>query len=201
MGTMTSLFTGLISLIFSFVVFGHADAGPFDSPGATKALVCSACHGFGGNSPGDTVPILAGMEPAYFKKAIKDYAEGRRPSPEMEPFAKMVLQSGLDEIASYFAEQKRRSTRIKLDPAAVSRGKTLSLICAVCHGPQGKGDPEKLIPNLRGQPPGYLVNQMFLFKQDKRNPADQTLIALKGLMKLIPEKTFADLAAYYSSLK
>ncbi len=200
MRNMIHLFTGCASL-FLIIAWGSANAGPLDSPGATKALVCSGCHGFGGNSRGDMMPILAGMSPGYFKKAIQEYAEGKRPSPEMEPYAKMTLQLGLDDIAQYFAGQKRQATPIKADPNTVSRGKIASLICAVCHGPEGKGDPEKLIPNLRGQPPGYLVNQMFLFKQDKRNPADQTLIALKGLMKLIPEKTFADLAAYYSSLK
>ena len=45
-------------------------AGPLDGPGAQKALVCSACHGFGGNSRGDTVPILAGADAAYLKKAL-----------------------------------------------------------------------------------------------------------------------------------
>jgi len=88
-----SLSVFLAALGLMLLAFG-ADAGPLDSPGASKALVCSACHGFGGNSPGNTVPILAGMSPAYFKKAIRDYAEGKRPSPEMEPYSKYVLQSG-----------------------------------------------------------------------------------------------------------
>lgn len=66
-----------LALVFSL----SAGAGPLDSPGAQKSLVCSACHGFGGNSPGNHVPILAAMNTDYFKKAIKDYAEGKRPSP------------------------------------------------------------------------------------------------------------------------
>src|SRR6266581_9384810 len=78
-------------------------AGPLDAPGATNALACSACHGFGGQSPSNTMPILAGIAPWYFKKAIQDYAAGKRPSPEMEPYAKMVVQFGVDEIAAYFA--------------------------------------------------------------------------------------------------
>ena len=84
-----------------------ASAGPLDSPGAQKSLVCSACHGFAGNTPGQYMPVLAGMNANYFKKAIKDYAEGKRPSPEMEPYAKYILQFGLDEIADYFASQKK----------------------------------------------------------------------------------------------
>ena len=71
----------------------------------------------------------------------------------------------------------------------------------LCHGQDGKGDRAKLIPSLTGQPPGYLRTQMLLFKQDRRNPGDPTLAALKALMKGIPDPTLDDLAAYYSSAR
>lgn len=178
-----------------------AEAGPFDGPGASKALVCSACHGFAGASPSDTMPILAGIDVAYFKKAIGDYATGRRPSPEMEPYAKMVNQFGIDDIAAYFTAQPRSRTPVRVDPAAVARGKSAANQCVVCHGPEGTGDRAKLIPDLTGQPPGYLRNQMLLFKTDQRSPGEPTLRALKALMREIPDNTLADLAAYYSSLR
>jgi cytochrome c553 len=176
-------------------------AGPLDGPGAQKALVCSACHGFGGNSRGDTVPILAGADAAYLKKALSDYAAGRRLSPEMEPYAKQALHFGVDDIVAYFTSQTRQPTPIKADPAAVERGRAAAAQCAVCHGADGKGDPAKMIPNLRGQPPGYLRNQLLLFKQDQRSPSDEALKAAKLLIATIPEATLADLAAYFSSLK
>src|SRR5262249_24123805 len=53
-------------------------AGPLDMPGAPQAMVCSACHGFAGQSRSNTMPILAGIAPWYFKKAIQDYAAGKR---------------------------------------------------------------------------------------------------------------------------
>lgn len=195
---LLAFFAGLTILLS---VFGGASAGPLDSPGAVKALTCSACHGAGGNSPGYTVPTLAGIAPAYFKKAIQDFADGKRPSPEMEPYAKMVLQLGVDDIAQYFVSQKPKPPQAKADPAAVSRGKKASALCASCHGADGKGDPKTAVPGLRGQPGGFLKNQMFLFKHEKRSPGDQQLIALKAFMKNIPDNTLEDLAAYYSSLK
>jgi cytochrome c553 len=176
-------------------------ASLLDTPGAAKALTCSACHGNGGNSPGYTVPTIAGVAPSYFKKAIQDFADGKRPSPEMEPYAKMVLQLGVDDVAQYFASQKPRSPQAKADGAAVAQGKKASAACAACHGADGKGNPETAVPGLRGQPVGYLKNQMFLFKQEKRSPGDQQLITLKAFMKEIPDKTLEDLAAYYSSLR
>ena len=86
------------------------------------------------------MPILAGMNVAYFKKAIDDYAAGRRPSPEMEPFAKQVKLLGVDEIATFFAAQKREPSPGKPDRAAIERGRAASAACAACHGPEGKGD-------------------------------------------------------------
>ena len=69
----------LLGLLFAIVVAVPAFAGPLDTPGATKALTCGACHGPGGQSPSNTMPILAGISTGYFKKAIEDYATGKRP--------------------------------------------------------------------------------------------------------------------------
>jgi cytochrome c553 len=180
---------------------GPAAAGPLDLPGYSKAFTCSACHGFVGQSPSDAMPILAGMPPAYFTKAIGDYASGKRPSPEMSAYSKMVVQLGVDDVAGYFAALPFRPTAITADPVAVGRGRTASASCVVCHGPDGRGDIGRMIPSLAGQPPGYLRNQMLLFKRDQRSPGDEALKAPKALMRTIPDEQIADLAAYYSSIR
>jgi len=191
----------MLGVLMVLLVAGPAFAGPLDTPGATKALTCSACHGLNGLSVSNAMPILAGIQPAYFKKAIEDYATGKRPSPEMEPYAKAVKVLGVDELAAYFAAQKKEPTTIKPDAAAAERGKAAAAQCALCHGPDGRGDPAKMVPDLRGQPPGYLKSQMLLFKADKRSPGDPNLKALKALMATIPDQTFDDLAAYFSSVR
>jgi cytochrome c553 len=180
---------------------GVALAGPLDAPGATKAITCSACHGPQGVSPSTAMPSLAGMWPVYFKKAITDFAEGKRPSAEMEPYAKMVMQMGVDEVAAYFAAQPRTATAITVDPAAVARGQAAAGPCIACHRAGGTTIGPSVIPDLRGQPSGYLLNQMVLFKQNKRNPGDANLTSMKAMMNGIPDATLADLAAYFSSLK
>ncbi|MET0644686.1 MAG: c-type cytochrome [Candidatus Binatia bacterium] len=180
----------------------NAAGGPLDSAGAQKALVCSACHGFAGNSPGNTVPIIAGMAPNYFKKAIKDYAEGKRPSPEMEPYSKYVLQAGIDEIADYFAIQTRQRATTKSDPSAVKRGAALAGQCVACHGPSGEGDAFQAIPAIQGQPAGYLQLQLTILKENKRKLDDAVVDETKKTMlKPLSEADLAGLAAYFSSLK
>ena len=191
----------ILTLILVLGVAGAAWAGPLDAPGAGPALVCSACHGPGGQSPSNTMPILAGMAPWYFTKTVQDYAAGRRPSPEMEPYAKQVLQFGVDRIAAWFAAQPRQPSAVKPDPPAVERGRVAAVQCVICHGPAGKGDSARGIPDITGQPAGYLRSQMLLFKADRRNPNDQALNALKALFRTLPDEQIADLAAYYSSLK
>ncbi len=175
-------------------------AGPLDDPTFPKVITCVVCHGANGNSRTDMMPILAGLDPAYFKRQIDNYATGKRPSPEMEPYAKQVQFLGLDEIAAYFAAQKRQPTPFRPAVEAVAKGKATAAQCVICHGPDGKGDAARLIPSLAGQPPGYLAQQMLLFKQDTRDPGDPLLAAKKALMRIIPDSQFPELAAYYSSL-
>ena len=84
--------------------------------------------------------------------------------------------------------------------AGLERGKAAARQCLICHGQDGKGDTAKGIPDLTGQPPGYLQNQILLFKADRRSPGDDVVKAAKAIMKTIPDAMLGDLAAYYSSL-
>jgi cytochrome c553 len=198
---MIRVVTAVLALGLLVGAAATAAAGPLDTPGYTKAVTCSACHGANGNSRSESIPILAGINVAYFKKTIEDYAAGRRVSPEMEPFAKQVKLLGVDEIATFFSAQKREPSPGKPDRAAVDRGRAASAVCASCHGPEGQGDAPKLVPAIAGQPAGYIRNQLLLFKADKRSPGDPALTQLKSVLRAIPDETLADVAAYYSSLK
>lgn len=175
----------ILAVLLVVLAAAPAAAGPLDHPGYSKALTCSACHGFAGNSKSEAMPIIAGMTAGYLKKALQDYASGKRPSPEMEPYSKMAVHLGADDVAGYFAAQKREATPIKVDAAAAERGKAAATACAACHGADGKGDPAKLVPSLAGQ----------------RSPGDEALKQMKTLMRSIPDQAVSDLAAYYSSLR
>src|SRR2546425_210469 len=152
MRTIFRLMGGSVSLGV-VLASGPAAAGPLDAPGAAKALACSACHGLGGQSPSNTMPVIAGVAPWYFKKAIEDYAAGRRPSPEMEPYAKYVLEAGVDDLASYFASQPRQPTAVRVDAGAVERGRVASQQCVVCTWGPGRANPRRGFPTCAGSPP------------------------------------------------
>ena len=151
-----------------------------DDVPAIKAVTCAACHGAAGNSRSATMPILAGMDPAYFKKQIQDYASGLRPSPEMEPYAKQAPGAGRrrhrgvlrppDDGAHADPERRRRGV-----PRAGGGGRVRRLPWC-----RRQGDRGKLIPALAGQPPGYLRAHMLLLKRDQRNPKNEAPRAVKA---------------------
>src|SRR3972149_2517601 len=128
-------------------------AGPLDDPAFAKVITCAACHGANGNSGSDMMPIISGLDPAYFKRQIENYASGRRPSPGVEPYAKEIQFLGLDQIAAYFAAQKRVPTPIRSSAEAAAKGKTIAAQCVTCHGPDGQGEAARLIPGIAGPPP------------------------------------------------
>lgn len=73
-------------------------------------------------------------------------------------------------------------------------GKAKSETCAACHGPDGIGTtPEN--PDLAGQVPGYIADQLARFKSGERENA-----IMAGMAADLSEQDMADLDAYYSSL-
>ena len=53
--------------------------------GATKAVICQACHGANGNSTNPEWPSLAGIGADYIADQLKDFKEGKRVNPVMMP--------------------------------------------------------------------------------------------------------------------
>ena len=201
--TTTRLAAALAAAVFALAAGPGAAsaAGPLDDPAFPKVITCAACHGANGNSRTDMMPIIAGLDPAYFKRQIENYATGKRLSPEMEPYAKQVQFLGVESVAGFFAAQKRQPTPLRVAPESIARGRAASTPCMACHGPDGRADVTRLVPALAGQPPGYLAQQMVLFKIDTREPSEALLLAKKAIMRITPDSQFPDLAAYYSSLR
>lgn len=70
------------------------------------ASSCAACHGTQGRSVGGT-PVLAALNRDYFLKQMEDFASGARPATVMQLLAKGFTDEQLQELADYFAKQKR----------------------------------------------------------------------------------------------
>jgi len=87
---------------------------------------------------------------------------------------------------------------VQADPvalkAAVDAGKKLTSFCANCHGDDGVSKiPE--VPNLAGQNPGYLLEQIRKFASGERK--DQFM---QGLIKVLKDDDRLQVALFYANV-
>jgi len=185
--------TLVLGWLFFFLPAAHADP----EAGKRKAEVCAACHGADGNSAIGRFPVLAGQTARYLCLQLKDFKEGRRSEPSMEPIvAKLSTQDMLD-LAEYFAAQKPKPIAFKADAARVARGKKKAdeVLCTMCHLGGMSGQNE--IPRVAGQHPEYVIKQLKDFKARTRtNDAG----SMTSVAQTITERDIEDLAHYISSL-
>ena len=72
----------------------------------TLASSCGACHGSQGNSVGGT-SVLAGLDASHFVLQMLAFRNGSRSSTVMHRHAKGLTVEEINDLAIYFAQQKR----------------------------------------------------------------------------------------------
>lgn len=72
----------------------------------TLAASCAACHGRQGNSVGGT-SVLAGLDASHFVFQMMAFRNGSRSSTVMHRHAKGLTVEEINDLAIYFAQQKR----------------------------------------------------------------------------------------------
>ncbi|WP_324779082.1 c-type cytochrome [Thiobacillus sedimenti] len=82
----------------------HAE-GNYDA-GKAKSTTCAGCHGPDGNSTVTSFPRLAGQHRDYLVQALHEYQAGKRTNPIMGAQAKTLSATDIDDLATYFSEQK-----------------------------------------------------------------------------------------------
>ena len=70
------------------------------------AASCAACHGSQGNSVGGT-SVLAGLDASHFVLQMIAYRDGSRIATVMHRHAKGLTVGEINDLAVYFAQQKR----------------------------------------------------------------------------------------------
>lgn len=81
-------------------------AGAADIHSKSISSTCMSCHGPGGKSLG-AIPSLAGLDKAYFVKAMKDFKSGTRPSTIMKRHASGYTDAEFEAMGAYFAGLKK----------------------------------------------------------------------------------------------
>ena len=184
---------------------GRRRPGRSTRPGYAKAMTCSACHGVRRQQPvGDDADPGRHDRPRTSRRRSRTTrpASGRRRRWSRSPRGEAPRRRrDRGATSPRSGASRRRSSVDRGGRRARPRGRRRS--ARRCHGAGGQGrSAPSSCPTIAGQPPGYLRNQMLLFKADKRSPGDEQLNAAEGRHEdRSPTSTLADLAAYYSSLR
>jgi cytochrome c553 len=161
------------------VLVGSADAG------ATKAAVCTACHGVNGNSANPEWPNLAGQNAAYVREQLGMFKARKRINEIMYPIVAQMSDQDFADVAAFFAAQT--PTGLESDPSYWKAGEALYKsgdvsrnipACMACHGPSGQGNAGAGYPALRAQHSVYTVKQLqdYLTKNRYRDATDAALV-------------------------
>jgi cytochrome c553 len=165
--------------------------------GAKKAEPCFACHGQNGNSVVPQFPNLAGQTARYIYLQLRDYQEGRRNDPVMQPLAKPLTREDMLDIAAFFAAQKPLANNFTPDAGRAARGKAKAdeTLCTMCHLGYFAGQNE--IPRVAGQQYDYTVKQLRDFKARVRtNDAGN----MTSVARTLSDQDIEDLGHYTASL-
>jgi cytochrome c553 len=190
---------------------GSADAG------ATKAAVCSACHGVNGNSANPEWPSLAGQNAVYIREQLGMFKARKRNNPIMQPMVDPLTDQDIADLAAFFSAQT--PTGLEADPSYWKAGEALYRAgdttrnipaCTACHGPAGQGNAGSGYPALRAQHSVYTVKQLqdYLTKNRYRDGTDpakvyntRNSVMMTTIAARLTPEDIRNLASYLQGLR
>ena len=172
------------------------------------------CHGrgargFAGYRP---IPQLAGQQPEYIQNQLAAFAERRRQRNlgyvnydrvhNLTPEQRIALSEYMNKLAPV-SHRSGSEDMIAAGEKIFHGGVPESDVpaCAVCHGPEAKGDG--MFPRLAGQWRPYLIGQLTNWDQQRGlgpNGDDNSKIMAPIAKSLTPQQ-IKEVTAYLSSLK
>ena len=175
--------------------------------GQGKAAACGACHGMDGNSTDAQNPRLAGQSEQYIVRQLTDFKAGKRQNPIMMGMAAPLTPQDMHDIGAYFAKQK--SLPGVADKALVDQGQTLYRegdtargipACMACHGPDGRGNPGAMYPQLTSQHARYIEATLKSWHDGTAWGDDAHAKIMPSIAQKLDEKDIAALASYIEGL-
>jgi cytochrome c553 len=196
----------LAATISGLIVGNSALPAPSAEAGATKAVVCQACHGANGNSVNPEWPSLAGLGADYIAAQLANFKEGKRNNAIMMPNAMSLSADDMADLGAYFDSQA--NTGLEADPSFWKAGEQLYRAgdktrgipaCMACHGPTGRGNEPGKFPALHGQHSVYVIKQLNDYASGARTTGPN------GIMPTIAKRLSADdmrnVASYVQGLR
>jgi cytochrome c553 len=178
------------------------EATPNPQQGMQLFHICAECHGpQGGGDASGWPPEIAGQHPRVIAKELTDFRAGLRWYDPMERIAgRHVLHTTQDiaDVAAYVGSLPPSTASALGSGEWLERGGSMyAQGCQWCHGDQGEGSDERLVPRVAGQQYEYLLRQLQDVVGGRRpNMREQHL----RLLESAPMKDLVGLAGYMSGL-
>jgi cytochrome c553 len=186
----------------------QAAAKPGDATaGQAKAAVCGACHGMDGNSTDPQYPRLAGQTESYIARQLVNFKSGIRQNPIMMGMAAPLTPQDMHDLGAYFAT--KQSLPGVADQALVERGAQLYHegdptkgvpACMACHGPDGRGNPGAIYPQLAGQHANYVQATLKAWHDGATWGTDAHAKIMPSIAQKLDEKDIAALSSFIEGL-
>lgn len=183
------------SLLATLPAVSRAQTTPAGAAVAAKAnanstAVCIGCHGAKGEGNAQAgFPRLAGLDPAYIRTQLENFAASKRRNPVMSPIALQLTAAQRSAVATYFAAMPGPAAQAAVSPAQLTISDTGAWLanrgrwednlpaCVQCHGQGGRGIGAAF-PSLVGQSRGYLIAQLIAFKSGARTGGPMNLMGV-----------------------
>ena len=210
---MKRLFVVGITLALGIMTAENASAAGDATKGKAAYAVCAACHGANGmGNKALNAPKIAGQEPWYLERQLKNFKGGIRGAHHKDPYGMqmrpMALTLANDQAVSDMAAflssmpvSKSSESTVKGD---VTAGKASYMICQTCHGPKGGGNKALNSPKLTGLQDWYIVRQLKNFKAGIRGTKSGDLFGMQMrpmAMTLANDEAINNVAAYIATFK
>lgn len=167
---------------------------------------CQSCHGAdGGGQAAAGFPRLAGLDAAYLRKQLADYAAGTRLHAVMQPIARALSADERAAVAAYYAQlpapRPPAAPKLPADgPGAMlaTRGRWTDRVpaCEQCHGPGGIGVGTHF-PPLAAQPAAYIAAQLTAWQRGERR--NDPLELMRHLSRALSAQDIAAVAQWFAA--
>lgn len=170
--------------------------------------VCLACHGVDGNGTEPTnpeFPKLAGRQPEYLLKQLKDFKAGKRKNEIMAGMVANLTPDDMANLSLYYAGQKAKPGVVK-NPALAAQGKKIYMdgnpdagvpACAGCHEADAHG--YGFFPHLAGQHTEYTFLQLKRFNTGERD--NDKGLAMQSVTAKMTEQEMRAVAEYLAGVQ
>ena len=193
-------------LMAALTVTAEGQEGSVEA-GRAKSALCAACHGVDGNSVTPDWPMLAGQHASYIVRQLQAFKNGERTDVTMKPFADILSDQEMLDVAAYFAAQT--PTPKGADPALVSLGQQIYrggvperaiAACIACHGPDGSGNPLASYPRVSGQHATYVTKQLNAYRTGDRTSDVEFDQMMRNVARTLLDDEIRALSSYVQGL-